>query len=158
MGLGYPWSLNTTGIGGRDVWPDGCTQIYDWRDDVMVFREDVSGSCGVRAPLTNQDKDWIDRNGVRHAGITKAERDWMYDQWGRVYTAGITDVNLPATEAQIIQARAALNVSSVGQDTPPVDPPAKDIPIDDSKPTDTPGSGPWVWIAGIALLWWVTKE
>jgi len=163
MSLGYPWSWNPMpGQGGRDVWLDGCEQVYQWKDGLMVWTEG-NDVCGIRAPLVNQDIDWIDRNGARHAGVSKEERDWMYQKWGANYVAGVTDVNQPATPEQIAQARAALGRPKIVMESKPADSagiqPAETAPLSDTAPVESSsGSTTMFLLGGALLLWWMNRD
>ena len=111
-GLGWPWTYAPNdGRGGYDAYPDGCNIKYVPTGDGALKWSTESGPCGVRAPLTDGDLPWIDKNGTRHQGVSNAERDWMYAQWGRTYDPNHTQ-NRAANSDEIALARAALRSSA----------------------------------------------
>lgn len=137
--MGWPWSFASTPGGGNDNYPDGCSQIYDRVDNKMVYR---SGTCaGVRPPLVNQDLDWKDRDGVWHKGISAAEREALYEMFGKTGKAQ----NSAATAEQLAAIRSApcLGLRNC-QQADSTWRSAPDLPInpDQTKPQDTAGVQP----------------
>lgn len=104
--LGWPWSLNQRRMPGLDVYPDGCRVEWDYRDGVLIWKS----GCTGRAPLTDQDLDWIDSDGVRHAGLTQAERDMSHKLYGGNQLTAATTKNEPMSADQLAEVRAALGL------------------------------------------------
>lgn len=160
------------GQSGRDVFPDGCVQVYRWQDGGFLQWSEDNGSCGIRAPLTNQDIDWVDKNGTRHAGITKAERDLLFHLYGEIYNAA--QQNVPATDEQLARVRQMLGTKSEslpatsgtaagGQSSTSTGDGALQSGSGSSEPDKSasgsaPSHGAAFWIALAAAAWFVMRE